>query len=304
MDGAFEVLGYLIETVLFLIGAWVVVPPIVVSALSKTALSGEEIRLDRSLGFHFATIPVLVLWLFLFRWFPQAGAFVLGLAILMTTLLYQPLILARPLGTNYRHAVLIWFLSGASPCLLLLIYCIIYPPPGTGRVQRAANDMRNQATALFDYQTAMFSAGRPACFPIPCDEVGDPVTGTLPEELEQAEITSASDSRLLYYRGPSFVPDILIHMDVIQALPADVFDPDQERRYGYGVGPLCGPSMVFMLSSMGPDGTSQAEELERLFFEKHKGDDHSMIRDPDVLKLIYNPSNGVGSSGDLYRTQE
>lgn len=302
MDAPLEPLIYLCY-VLFVLAVWIIFPPILLKFLSISKLSKQRVPFLLCYLLHMAAIPGLFFWLAAFLSFRTIYSPVWGLLTYLPFTIYQPFLLARPMKITLFESFRVWVLYGSLSCLLLLAAYGLYPTPHTPRGHVAETDMRGMATAIQDYDTYFISRDKEGRFPIPLDAEGNPVMGTLPEELAGTSIASASDNRLLYYRGPSFVPDVLIDMHATHMIPSDIFDPEQGRRYGYGMGPATGPSRAFLISSVGPDHASQAEQLEHLLLEKHKGNVAAFRKDPEVLNLTYSPTNGVETKGDLYRAE-
>ncbi len=129
MDAPLEELGYFLKILLLMICGWVLLPPVVLSKLSKSSLSKREIPVFNACLLHITTLPALILWYWLLMYPPVTQPLMLGLAVLATTLIYQPFLLAKQLATDLRRSFLIWFLSGASPCFVVVAYYFFFPAP-------------------------------------------------------------------------------------------------------------------------------------------------------------------------------
>lgn len=151
--------------------------------------------------------------------------------------------------------------------------------------RRVHGDLASMEVSLQDYQYLK------KAYPIPEGPGGEPIAGV---------VRSETDSTVLYYVGPSFLPSAMIEADVITYLPIDPFSGVERghETYGYGVGPISGASAVFVLSSRGPDRVSQAEEIEELLLRKWGG---TLPKPGDLDDLTYSPTNGFRSSGDIYQ---
>lgn len=161
------------------------------------------------------------------------------------------------------------------------------------RLSKANGDRRQLATALQDHLAAYKS------YPVPEDAQGMPLTGTQPEIA--GPVGTPTVDLQLYYRGPSYVPQALGDGRVMAGMPEDPFRPEARGRlYGYGIGPGTGEAACYILTSYGPDGKSEAEELENLWIDELRGSRDLQRTNPDFLNHSYSPTNGARSRGDLW----
>lgn len=226
-----------------------------------------------------------------------------GLVVFVLITLYCPFFLLWLLKTRFLASLALGAGGGLFAIVSLWAITWIWPYPRSPTIVRAPEDMWHLSTDLFDYVQFTKTKEEEGHLPIPVDGEGHPIAGSYPEGTTMIAVTSAPDSSLLFYRGPSFVPDVLTTLSPNHKTPPDAFDEDEKRPYGYGVGPLQGPGAAFLLSCYGPDGTSQAEQLEYLRLEKHRGSGKEFLRNPEVMLLTYSPTNGTVSPGDLFRAE-
>lgn len=299
MDAPLSFMLYPIEVILLFLCAWLLVFPVLLWSLSRSPLSERKVSLLKSFLIHLASLPLLFVWAFFVCKPTNTFSLAAGLVAFIPISLYCPLFLSWLLKVRLLAGLAFGTVGILFAIVVLLIITWIWPHPRLPRTVCAQDDMRRLSTDLFDFGQLTKATEGEWRFPIPVDGEGHPIAGSLPESISVTAATSTPESSLLYYRGPSFVPDELTTLSPYCTIPPDPFDEEEERRYGYGVGPLnLETGGVFILSCYGPDGVSQAEQLEYLIVEKRKP-----WNDREALNLIYNPTNGSKSSGDLIRVE-
>jgi hypothetical protein len=182
--------------------------------------------------------------------------------------------------------------------LFVLVFMVLVEPfgfwtaPIRARWDRARADLKTLASEI----TASSQEGQP--FPIPVDAEGNPVSPTGPTGFPAKPVEYSTAEVALYYVGPSFMPaDVFPRKDF-----KDPFHDKGQEPYGYGAGVFSASRRALILTSRGPDKESQAETLESLFLDKHAGSERTFLRDLETSPMIYSPTNGIRSCGDLYHT--
>jgi hypothetical protein len=225
-------------------------------------------------GFHYPNLPTTVL-------------FLVGVLVLVPWIIEKWL----PVSFWVAFSISIW-----PSAVVVAMVCIpsFVTSPIRENVTTAHGDMRSIANALFEY------AGRHE-FPIPGDGNGNRIAPTKPGDLLASPTDASTEETLLYYAGPSFVPSDLPLTEDFQAVPTDPFYDGGLGPYAYGVGPLSATHGAFILSSIGPDGERQGERLEFLLLDKYRGDQDDLAEDAEYWTLLYSPTNGVKSPGEIIR---
>ncbi len=308
MDAPLEAMVYPVTVTLLFFCAWVLVFPVLLWSFSRFPLSKRRLSLLKSFLLHLVSLPVLFVWglVVIPVFFKPDTIFSigLGLVVFVPISLYCPPILSWLLKTRLLAGLTLGTAGSLFAAVTFLAITWIWPFPRLHPIVRAPDDMWHLSTDLFDFVQLTKATEGEGRFPIPEDGEGHRISGSLPESVSVTAETYTPDSGLIYYRGPSFVPEELTTLSPYCTIPPDPFDEKEERPYGYAVGPL-NPEKggVFILSCYGPDGISQAEHLETLLFQKHNGNTGAFKNDLEVLNRIYSPSNGTGSAGDLIRVE-
>lgn len=156
---------------------------------------------------------------------------------------------------------------------------------------KARGEMRQQGTVL---QNWMDSEG---ALPFPVDRGGNTLAG-IPRSA------SEDDQTLVYYRGPSFLPEAFVQGSDRPTLLVDPFRRKDPAPYAYAAGPVQGATAAFILSSWGPDEFDQSDEVERMFLIDFKGNTDRARESEAYHRLKYSPTNGVVSEGELFYMSE
>ncbi len=299
MDAPLEAMVYPVKVIFVFFCVWGTAFPAFLWLLSRSSLSGKQLTFLKSFLLHLATLPLLFVWAFFVCEPTTTLSLASSLVVFVLISLYCPLFLLWLLKARFLASLTLGASGGLLAMISLWVITWIWPYPRSPAIVRAPEDMWHLSTDLFDYVQLTETTEEEGLFPLPVDGEGHPIAGSLPESATKTVGTSTPDSSLLFYRGPSFVPDVLTALSPNHTIPFDPFDEVEERPYGYGVGPL-NPEAggVFILSCYGPDGISQAEQLEYLIVEKRKS-----WNDRQALNLLYSPTNGSSSSGDLIRVE-
>lgn len=213
---------------------------------------------------------------------------------LVGTFILVPLALERCFSVSFWTALLttVW---SASVLVIMVSIPSFVESPTRAKVSEANGDMRRIATALHDYSNMNSQ------LPIPVDLEGIKISPVQPEDATSDSVVSATDELALYYKGPSFVPPDVFPESILSEVPKDPFHDDGQGPYGYGAGPIPSLDFAFILTSRGPDNESQAERLEFLFLDRHRGDEEDLKVDTEYCPLLYSPTNGTKSLGDICR---
>jgi len=132
--------------------------------------------------------------------------------------------------------------------------------------------------------------------PIPVNREGEEIGGVPRSASGEGEI-------VVYFDGPSFLPPKPFLL-VEGKLPEDPFKRKNPGTYSYAAGPIHGATAKFVLSSWGPDEVDQSEVVEALFLIECEGNIDRFRQNPETLKLMYSPTNGTVSPGELFRPGE
>jgi hypothetical protein len=155
---------------------------------------------------------------------------------------------------------------------LHVISCNFHHPDGA-RIAVVGEDMLNIAIALEAFRV---------------------YEGRLPTMREYYDATKSNDG------FPSTIPPVAKTLtspvEYIYNMPGDPF---RERSYHYGYIPVSDSSDIWILRSDGPDRDADFDMLE---LADHVASTTPMRWTNEHLFKIYNPSNGIESSGDIIRT--
>lgn len=133
--------------------------------------------------------------------------------------------------------------------------------------------------------------------PLPVDRDGKTLAGV-------PRSASEDDRTLVYYRGPSFLPEAFVQGSDRPTLLVDPFRRKDPAPYAYAAGPVQGATAAFILSSWGPDEFDQSDEVERMFLIDFKGNTDRARESEAYHRLKYSPTNGVVSEGELFYMSE
>jgi hypothetical protein len=282
---------------LMILVVWVLVGGAVLWYASAIILK-KRVAFSRTVGAQALMVIVLPVWtwayMLRFMWEIQTWDLTIGIALLLIGSLYQVWIIKRFLRTSISGALFCWVLNVMFTYPILVVSLPI-PDLGEPRsmIARANFGMHNVGLALYDF------FDRKTHLPVPWDERGKPVAGVPPSSGNKESTASAREEDLLYFRGPSYLPKDPLLLSGHDWVPADPFGEGDDGPYGYGAGPIAGPTAAFILTSRGPDKKSVAEDLEFLFLSRGRG----QLRqdDPEFHAYTYSPTNGTVSPGDIFR---
>lgn len=194
-----------------------------------------------------------------------------------------------------------WAFASAFLFFLMLLFLDDSFGFRTAQIRAWVTKARFEIKSLAPEIPAKSQAGQ--LFPLPVDTEGGPVAPTRPSRLPKEPVGSVTPKNVLYYVGPSFLPSNFIGPATSTLEYLDPFHDHGRGRYGYGAGIFPASRCALILTSRGPDEESQAERLEALFLEGFRGDEEEFLKNSETRNLIYSPTNGVWSHGDLYHVQ-
>jgi hypothetical protein len=258
----------------------------------------KDITLKRAIGTQAAMIVVLPFWTHVYcaQWgdifvFPYRRFHPL---IILACCLFQVFAVKKALHLSWYQGAVTW-LIGLIPTYIafrLAMPSDILYGGARALVTKANGQMRAVSVVMVEHHDAN------GALPIPVDEGGMAIEPVASQKMSESSPTQEVP---LYYRGPSYVPDTLAERVYEDRKPNDPFRVKDLGPYGYGAGPIQGASAAFILTSRGPDMESQSEELEYLYLDKLRGDADMFKIDPECLNILYSPTNGTVSPGDLCR---
>lgn len=170
---------------------------------------------------------------------------------------------------------------------LLTIISFLNTPQVRTSIEMAEGEIRSLSSALEEY-------------------IADTGTYPRPHDASGALLESPSQTGSgIYYEGPSYLSwQLTTPIECLSVYPLDPFVEEFAKEdlppfYGYGVRISAGTGKTLILSSIGPDGQSSAEELERMYLIDLEGDVNRVAGDGAFQSLIYSPTNGSWSGGDI-----